>query len=228
MTKKTLLLILLSASSMFIITVQAQELSQSIRGKVTDKFFAPLAGANIRLTGTTEHNLQTDERGVFSRQVPVGRYKLAVSFTGFETQEFEVVVNAGRETVVNISMMPSATMLGEVQIESSPAADEVPGLRSLSIEKALRIPANFFDPVRVATAFPAVVAANDQNNSIVVRGNSPNGLLWRLNGLDIVNPNHLANAGTFSDKPAVNGGGVNILSAQMLDRTNFYSGAFPA
>jgi hypothetical protein len=78
------------------------------------------------------------------------------------------------------------------------------------------------------TSYPGVVAANDQANAIIVKGNSPNGLLWRLNGVDIVNPNHLANAGTLSDKPMANGGGVNILSAQMLDRTNFYSGAFPA
>ena len=80
----------------------------------------------------------------------------------------------------------------------------------------------------MATSYPSVVAANDQGNSIIVKGNSPNGLLWRLNGLDIVNPNHLANAGTLSDKPISNGGGVNILSAQMLDRTQFYTGGFPA
>src|SRR5690606_26530175 len=72
-----------------------------------------------------------------------------------------------------------------------------------------------------------VIATNDQNNSIMVRGNSPNGLSWRLNGLDIVNPNHQANAGTLSDKPAANGGGVNIISAQMLGRTDFYMGALP-
>ncbi|NJM26521.1 MAG: TonB-dependent receptor, partial [Bacteroidia bacterium] len=79
----------------------------------------------------------------------------------------------------------------------------------------------------MATSYPGVATASDQNNAIVVRGNSPNGLLWRLNGLDIVNPNHLSNAGTLSDKPAANGGGVNILSAQMLGRTQFLLGALP-
>jgi hypothetical protein len=92
----------------------------------------------------------------------------------------------------------------------------------------LRIPANFLDPVRAITSYPGVVATNDQSNTIMVHGNSPNGLLWRLNGLDIVNPNHLGNAGTLSDRPVASGGGVNILSAQMLDRTDFYLGALPA
>ena len=171
---------------------------------------------------------QTDDAGEFTARLPVGRYKLTVSYTGYKTRVEELLVIAGKESILILPMAESSHLLESVEIASTPLAAEVPGMRSLSIEKTLRIPANFFDPVRVATAYPGVMATNDQNNSIIVRGNSPNGLLWRLNGLDVINPNHQANAGTFSDKPTANGGGVNILSAQMLDRTDFYVGAFPA
>ncbi|MCD8540982.1 MAG: hypothetical protein LRY55_15410 [Leadbetterella sp.] len=77
-------------------------------------------------------------------------------------------------------------------------------------------------------SFPGVANTNDQANNVSVRGNSPDYVQWRMEGVEIVNPNHLSNAGMFSDKPAAAGGGTNILSAQMLGNMNFLSGAFPA
>jgi hypothetical protein len=152
---------------------------------------------------------------------------MEVSFTGYVTHRDEILVISGKESVLEVALAPSSLILDEVVVGGTGLTRLVPGLESANIEKAIRIPANFFDPVRMLTSYPAVVAASDQANFVVVRGNSPNGLLWRLNGLDIVSPNHLSNAGTLSDKPMANGGGVNILSAQMLDRTNFFSGALP-
>lgn len=207
----------------------AQKLTQTIRGRISQHISgAPLQGANVKIVAEEVHGATTDSLGNFAMEVPVGRYKAVVSFTGYETLSQEVLVIAGRETIVNVGLNQAENILKEIEVEGMSPEEETPGLRSLSIEKTLRIPANFFDPVRAVTAYPGVVAANDQGNTIIVRGNSPNGLLWRLNDVDIVNPNHLANAGTFSDRPVANGGGVNMLSAQMLDHTNFYMGAMPA
>lgn len=188
-----------------------------------------LQGASVVLTGTdVNEGTVTGDDGRFALEnIPPGRYRLQVSFTGFARFEDEVAVIAGRPTVVNVNLEESSFILSEVTLESGREHFE-PTLESISIEKALRIPANFFDPVRMATSYPTVVAASDQANSVVVKGNSPTGVLYRLNGMDIVNPNHLSNAGTIYDKPVVSGGGTNILSAQMLDRTDFYAGAFPA
>ncbi|MEL6275909.1 MAG: hypothetical protein AAFU03_12470, partial [Bacteroidota bacterium] len=74
---------------------------------------------------------------------------------------------------------------------------------------------------------PGVAQVNDQANHLSVRGNSPDRNLWRLQGLAIVNPNHTANAGTRSDFPGFAGGGVNALSAQLLDNSTFYPGGLP-
>jgi hypothetical protein len=209
----------------------AQELTQTVKGSVADRFTgAMISGANIKLTGKNGEKLvQSSEQGLFNIDVPVGRYILTISHTAYESYASELLVIAAHQSIIKIELTPGVTVLDEVSVSGTvPVDDDVPGLRSLSIEKTLRIPANFLDPVRAITAYPGVVATNDQSNTIMVHGNSPNGLLWRLNGLDIVNPNHLANAGTLSDRPVANGGGVNILSAQMLDRTDFYLGALPA
>jgi hypothetical protein len=208
----------------------AQELAQTVKGAITDRFTgAGISGANIKLTGNDGEKLvQSDEKGLFNIDVPVGRYILTISHTAYESYAGELLVIAAHQSIIEIQLTPGVTVLEEVSVSGAVPLDDIPGLRSLSIEKTLRIPANFLDPVRAITSYPGVVATNDQSNTLMVHGNSPNGLLWRLNGLDIVNPNHLANAGTLSDMPVANGGGVNILSAQMLDRTDFYLGALPA
>ncbi|HYG03283.1 MAG TPA: TonB-dependent receptor [Chryseosolibacter sp.] len=205
------------------LTVEAQ-VNSVVRGRVTDQFDKPLPGATVSLQPSL--TTTSDESGTYSMSIPAGRYTIKVTFTGFKTEKHELLVIAGKQSVVNFRLMPGETLLDVVEI--SGGARELSGLQSLSIEKALRIPANYLDPVRALTAYPGVIATSDQNNSIMVRGNSPNGLLWRLNGLDIVNPNHLSNAGTLSDRPAANGGGVNILSAQMLGHTDLYAGYIPA
>ncbi|HWB94000.1 MAG TPA: TonB-dependent receptor, partial [Puia sp.] len=77
------------------------------------------------------------------------------------------------------------------------------------------------DPLRMATSFAGVFAPFDGNNNVVIRGNSPTGLLWRMEGVEIPNPNHFSS-------PASSGGGISILSAQLLANSDFLTGAFPA
>lgn len=209
--------------------VWAQQ-SQQVSGRVEDYVtHTGLKGASIILSqDTIRIGTTSDASGVFLfNNVFPGRYLLSVSFTGYETTQQELLVISARRTETVIQLREFQHTLDEVEIVSSRAPYYELGEHSITAEKALRLPANYFDPVRVVTSYPGVMTANDQNNTIVIRGNSPAGLLWRINGLDVVNPNHLANAGTFSDKPAAYGGGVNIISSQLMERTDFYIGAQP-
>jgi hypothetical protein len=86
---------------------------------------------------------------------------------------------------------------------------------------------NFEDPVRIAHGQPGIVQLNDQANHLSARGQSPIFNSWYLEGLEIVNPNHTSNAGTFSDLPTQYGGGINMFSAQILGSTNVYAGVNP-
>ena len=204
-------------------------MTSTVKGVVTDQATgSPLQGVNIKIENeSAAFSGTTDDLGKFSIETGVERYKVTVSYTGYGTSVQEILTIAGKDLTLNISLRETVQQLQEIEVESSTLPTEMAGQRSLTIEKTLRIPANYLDPVRSVTAYPGVVVANDQGNSIIVRGNSPNGLLWKVNGVDIVNPNHLSNAGTFADKPMANGGGVNIISAQMLDRTDFYMGQLP-
>jgi CarboxypepD_reg-like domain/TonB-dependent Receptor Plug Domain len=208
---------------------QAQTITQTIRGSVTDADNnRPLSGATVQLINTNV-GTSTDAGGSFSLpKTPIGRYGIQVSSVGYETIMLpEVLLEAGKERVLIIALKQKTTQLTEAVVRTTrPVAQG--SIQSITTEQTLRYAATFLDPARLATSFAGVVAANDQANGIVIRGNSPNGTQWRLEGVEIVNPNHLSNAGSFSDRPTQTGGGTTILSTQLMERADFLTGAFPA
>ncbi|PHN01960.1 TonB-dependent receptor [Flavilitoribacter nigricans DSM 23189 = NBRC 102662] len=220
-------LLLISASGLL-----AQDFTQILRGRITDTDTGqPLVGASVQLLGTDLGTI-TDTEGIYRLDaVPVGRYRLQVSYVGFQPVIIpEIYLTSGKEEVRDVALSEQAADLDAIVVRA-PRGDVYttsPTVKTLTVEETLRFPATFFDPARLVTTFAGVVQDNDQGNGISIRGNSPNSLLWQLEGVDIVNPNHTPNAGTFSDRVTANGGGVNILSAQLLSTSYFYTGAFPA
>jgi hypothetical protein len=214
------------------ISFLSAQTTQTIRGKVVDNDNEKaLVGATISLINTSQ-NAQSDDKGVFYlEKVPVGRYQLQVSFVGYETQKItELLLESGKELILEIRLKESSKQLNEATIKaaSNNLSGALTSINNITIEQVMRYPATYMDPARLATTFAGVANDNDQANGMVIRGNSPNGVQWRLEGVEIVNPNHLSNAGTFSDRPTQNAGGVNILSAQLLGNMNLLTGAFPA
>lgn len=202
--------------------------TQQLRGVVVDQVLQkPLAGATVTLS--TNQSTITDEAGVFRfKDLAIGSYKLVITHSGFkETGLDNIVINSGKETVLTISMEASIHTEGEVFVKANsrknrPLNDlSAVSARAFTVEETQKYAAAVNDPLRMATAFPGVFAADDGNNSIVIRGNSPTGLLWRMEGVDIPNPNHFSNAGS-------SGGGISILSAQLLANSDFVTGAFAA
>lgn len=213
-----------------IATQSFPQITQNVRGHVSSDHGRALAGATVvalqdQLVLAT---VATDSTGVFLLRLEPGRFLLRASFVGHRPQELEFLVIAGKESVLDVELAEQPFELDEVEVVSSQTAEVQPGATQLTIEKSLRVPANFFDPLRLAVSTPGAVAVNDQGNVLSVKGYSPNAMLWRVQGLDVLNPNHLANAGTLSDRPVSFGGSISVLSAQVLDNTEFASGWFPA
>ncbi|GGN03584.1 prevent-host-death protein [Dyadobacter beijingensis] len=219
---RTFLLILLSTT-----LIHAQQFRSVVRGNVKDADTGlPLAQATVQLDG---QGSVTDDAGSFRFEgVETGRHTLTVSFVGYQTLVIsEILLESGKENVQEVRLAATGRQLQEATVSGSrpPAFNSV---QAITAEQTLRYAATYLDPARVATSFAGVAAANDQANGLVIRGNSPNSMQWRLEGVEIVNPNHLSNAGTFSDRPTSAGGGVNILSTQLLATSYFLNGAFPA
>lgn len=228
-------LLLIFFSLLFIllpVSLFSQEYTKNIRGRVIDRDSKlPIIGVNVQLlnyspvTGTV-----TDASGNFTiEKVKVGRQAIRFSYVGYQDAVAnDILVGTGKEVFLNIEMQEIVLDRDEVVIvankDKSKANNEFASVsaRSFSVEDTKRYAGTLNDPARMAQSFAGVVTANDENNAIVVRGNSPRGLLWRMEGIEIPNPNH------FAGDEGSTGGGVSILSSNMLSNTDFYTGGFPA
>lgn len=210
-------------------TGHAQSPTSTLRGNVRDfDTQKSLPGATVELVNSKKGTLANAEGDFRFDQLPTGRYLLRVSYLGYETVEVpELLLESGKEKVVEVRLTQAGRQLDAAIVRSArPIAFN--SIQTITPEQTLRYAATYLDPARVATSFPGVATASDQANGLVIRGNSPNGMQWRLEGVEIVNPNHTSNAGTFSDRATQTGGGVNILSTQLLSDSYFLNGAFPA
>jgi hypothetical protein len=212
-----------------------QPIRQVLRGKIVDGIrLSGIPLANVILSGENQSfGAVSDQQGKFQLDsIPIGRYRLKITHVGyFPYVQENVLLEGGKDLNFEIEMKPAALQLENVEILDQNNFNSLsPSLSSLSfnMEMSDLIPATFYDPARIVTSYPGIAVQNDQSNNISIRGNSPNELVWRIDGLNFVNPNHLTNAGTFSDRPSVSGGGVSIFSAQLIRRSRILTGAFPA
>lgn len=209
------------------------QLTSTLSGVVKDEGSQqPLSGATVEVVLTdTVLGTTTGADGAYGfSAVPTGIHALRVRHEGHEAALVpEVWIRSGKAEVVDLTLRASVKQLGEVAVEASaPRMLSTIGAHTLTVEQSLRYPATFFDPARLATTRPGVATTNDQANHFSVRGNSPVSNAYLLEGAEIVNPNHLSNAGTASDLPVLSGGGVSILSAQMLGTSQLLTGGFGA
>ncbi len=210
---------------------KAQLPSQTLRGTVVDKESkSPLPSASVMLIldSITKKSTQTETDGSFRfDNVPVGKQKIKVSYIGYQDLIMaNVVVNSGKETVLYIELEEKVAQIKEATVTARKKGESVNEMTSVSthsfnMEQTERYAGSRQDPARMASNFAGVQGNNDSRNDIVIRGNSPMGVLYRIDNVDIPNPNHFAVAGT-------QGGPVSILNNKVIGTSDFMTGAFPA
>ncbi|PIB35125.1 hypothetical protein BFP72_06810 [Reichenbachiella sp. 5M10] len=229
MTPKHNILSLLIALLMLSLPTLAQPLTQTVRGTVIDQDSkSPAIGASILLVGSDPiRGAITDIQGQFRLDdIPVGRITLQITMMGYETKTLpNILVGSAKEVLLTIPMEESFESLDEVVVTAKKDKSEVlnemslVSARTFSVEETGRFAGSFGDPARMVSGFAGVTNSPDGNNDIIVRGNSPKGILWRLEGVEIPNPNHFANDGST-------GGPINALNSNMLSDSDFMTGAF--
>ena len=208
----------------------AQQPTQNIRGIVTDRSSgAPLSFVSIGLLDLPQIGTTTDDDGKFIlNNVPIGRHDLQATFIGYEPNIFrEIMVNSAKEVYLEIQLNENAQQLDEIVITPQTQKEQplnkmaLSGARMLSVEEASRYAGGMDDPARLASSF-AGISPGVGNNGISVHGNAPSLLQWRLEDVEIPNPNH------FADVATLGGGILSSLSSNVLGNSDFFIGAFPA
>jgi hypothetical protein len=208
----------------------AQVITQVMRGSITDRQSqTPLPGVIVSVLGSEPLlAAASDEKGEFKIDaVPVGRRQILIHTIGYKEKIQTVIVYSGKESVLTIELEENVVEAVEVVITAEQDKTKTNNrmntvsARVFSAEEAARYAGSRNDPARMAANYAGVSGTNDSRNDIIIRGNSPLGILWRLNGVDIPNPNHFGNAGST-------GGPISILNNNTLDNSDFLTGAFPA
>ncbi|HEY6159997.1 MAG TPA: TonB-dependent receptor [Bacteroidia bacterium] len=210
----------------------SQTLTQTIRGTILDADSkSPLPEASIFLftSDTILMTATSNADGKFRlEKVPVGRRSLKVVYVGYDDAVINnIIVTSGKEVVLNIELHEKVITSDEVVI--TPDKDKTKAnndlvtnsSRNFNSEETERYAGSRGDPSKMVANYAGVATGNDANNSIIVRGNSPLGVLWRLEGVDIPNPNHFSTQGAT-------GGPVSILNNNLLGASDFLTGAFPS
>jgi hypothetical protein len=209
----------------------AQTYTQTIRGKVVDiDSKAVLIGASVVIIGSEPQvGTTSDADGKFRlEKVAVGRQNLKISLLGYEDVYINnIVVSSAKEIVLTVEMQEKIYNAKTVEIvaehDKTKANNDLTTIsaRSFNSEETNRYAGTRGDPSKMVASYAGVSSGNDARNDIIVRGNSPLGVLWRLEGIEIPNPNHFASQGAT-------GGPISILNNNVLSNSDFLTGAFPA
>ena len=204
--------------------------TQTVRGQVSDVASGePMAGVTVTVEDGTSMGTVSDADGNFViKNVPVGRHSVRASYIGYEPVVLkEQLVSSGKELVLTLRMRESISELGEVVIKPR-VNKQLPlnemaqvGARMFSVEEAMRYAGGMADPARTASMF-AGVAAGGVTNGISIHGNSPQMLQWRVEGVEVNNPNH------FAEITEAGGGIFTSLNGTVLANSDFLTGAMPA
>ncbi|WP_276481743.1 TonB-dependent receptor [Paraflavitalea pollutisoli] len=208
----------------------AQNNTQTVSGTVIDKASErPLTNVSVSIVGL-RIGASTDSLGRFVLpSVPIGRHQVSFTYVGYKTVTIpEVLVTSGKQVVLDVPLDQQIAALNAVtvtagKVRKGMASNEFAGssARSFSMDDVTRYAGGRNDPAKLASNFAGVANTNDSRNDIVVRGNSPTAVLWRMEGIPIPNPNHFSTLGTT-------GGPVSALNTNALKNSDFYTGAFPA
>lgn len=224
-TKLAVLLLLFS------FTGKAQDFKQDIQGTVFNMFTnMPLIGVNLTVTkDSITWGCTTDKNGYFIlKNLPTGKYELKASYIGYKNYiETNLDLRSGKSLDLRIAMEETIQELDEVSVHTYKSKNRpknnmaLIGARSFTIEETNRYAGSYGDPARMAMNYAGVLPVRDNRNDIIIRGNSSTGLQWRIDGIEIPNPNHFGASGTT-------GGPLTIINTNLLSKSDFMTAAFPA
>ena len=206
------------------------QITQTVRGKVVEKETQiPLPGVTVVVLSEEGKIIgaATDEYGKYSiPNVKIGRQMIKFSYLGYKDVTMPIVLKSGKEYILNTQLEEQVIEIEEIKVTATQKGDVLNEMalisaREFSVEETERYAGSRGDPARMASNFAGVQGSDDSRNDIVVRGNSPLGVIWRVEGVDIPNPNHFAISGS-------QGGPVSIINNKMMGNSDFFTGAFPA
>ncbi len=195
--------------------------SYTVSGYVKDSNSGEtLIGANIFNMDNPGEGTSTNTYGFYSLTLKEGKYKIGVSYLGYETVGYEV--DLSKDVLLNISLS-EGVLIKEVIISAAKedrrknVEGTQMGTLELPIENIKLLPAIFgeVDILKALQLLPGVLSSGEGNAGFYVRGGGPDQNLVLLDEALVYNAGHLL--GFFS-----------VFNADALKNTTLIKGSMPA
>lgn len=202
-----------------------------MRGKILDRETKQaLEGVSVQIIENNKGMYSNALGEFYFERLSPGRYTVLFSLLGYQQGSVQSVeVSSGKEAILDFQLVESPIQLQEIviqaDIDKTKTTNELAFVsgRQFSVQESNKYAGGYSDPSRMAMSFAGVTSSgNDDNNEIIIRGNSPKGLLWRLEGIEIPNPNH------FGDGQGSTSGIISMINSSSLANSDFLTGAFPS
>jgi precorrin-6B methylase 2 len=179
------------------VQVTALDFSENALAKL--KELATLYGVKIEISISETNTLRcaSTEDGSFEiKNVPIGKYDLSASLALYESKTVTIEVNSGKEMIVNIPLLERVSQKEEVKVVGRKKGEVINEMalisaQQFSVEETNRYPGSRMDPARMASNFAGVQGSDDSRNDIVVRGNSPLGVIYRVENVEAYAIRHI-------------------------------------
>ena len=171
------------------LVAQDAALKQTIKGTIIDEQSGNvLSNVTVMVEGIAASGDITDSLGNFKlKNIPIGRQSIRASLAGYEEAVIRnIEVTSSKEVVIEIRLKELVKKLDEVVVKAGKQKNKplneaaVVSARQFSVDEAVRYSGTRNDPSRMAQNFAGVSGTNDARNDIIIRGNSPAGVLWRM------------------------------------------------
>ena len=204
---------------------------ETLRGVVVDhQTKAPLPGATVTIRGTSRfYTTSSDFNGWFEiENVPVGLHDIVVELKDYKNQLLRnVSVVTGKEAFRLIE-------LDQKIKDNKKDIDIRPYKPGIARNAAATVSALSFnrenveasdnvaeDPAEMAAELPAFRQVMAGRNDLSIRGNSPTGLVWQIDGIPVVAPN-------FGHEIGLPGGTYPLLPGTLMGKSEVDYGPAPA
>src|ERR1700722_14669152 len=191
----------------------------AVSGTVRDRASGELLiGASIVLTQQPRSAVLSNAYGFYSISAVPGNYTLVVSFAGYASDTFAILLQ--KDTVVPVELATGSGQLQEVTITASKnnnVSRPLMGVQKLSISEIKDVPVLFGekDILKTIQLLPGVQSGGDGRSGFYVRGGSVDQNLILLDEATVYNPSHLL--GFFS-----------TFNSDAIKDVTLYKGAIPA
>ncbi|MCP4124295.1 MAG: TonB-dependent receptor [Bacteroidetes bacterium] len=157
--------------------------------------------------------------------VTPGKYSVTISHLNYQPFGLEILVKEDRN--MEFRLKQAAYELDAFEVVANEKMTQVNDMSLVStntftIKMAAKFPTVLEDPGRIATLYAGVSGSQDDTqNNIIVRGNTPQGNSWRIEGIDVVSPSHFTKEGDSR-------GNISIIDSNLMDRSDILTTAYPA